>query len=398
MPCDQLQQQVDFLNTEIQELRAEQNAELPDSPAARLIGARIAALLHSRDVKNSELQHCLHANDHGLHICVVTESGGLWHAIRQPVGTGNWTLLGDVKAVVNQGLPRGDNRFVSATLAPQDTGILLYGAFHNFQRGPLSPIGNFLSRTRRHIDGTWEPFHNLGGSFDVVDCAACAGHVHVCGIEHYNNSSNNQGGLLFHTIDGMQPGYGNVNAVVLGQNPGSPDPGVFADVSCAAIGADLHVSATANGNLWHLIRRADGSWTPFGDVRGVALVQNPGTPNPGLFQKVSCTELNGELHVCTSANDTLWHTIRRADTSWYPFGNVTAVVLGQNPNSPNPGTITAVSCSTLAGELHVCASSGSILWHTIRRADGSWTAFENVYASSGTPDLGQIVSVRSSPF
>jgi hypothetical protein len=64
----------------------------------------------------------------------------------------------------------------------------------------------------------------------------------------------------------------------------------------------------------------------------------------------------------------MWHTIRRADGSWQPFfGDVK----GQESN--DPGYFTAVGCAGVGGDLHVVAlTDDGRMWHTIRRASGAW--------------------------
>lgn len=84
-------------------------------------------------------------------------------------------------------------------------------------------------------------------------------------------------------------------------------------------------AVTGNGGLWHTIRQADGSWFPFGDVKKQA-------GDPGGFVDVGCwgaalspaTELQV---VGVIGHGYLWHTIRSGtihsgDGSWQPFGDV----------------------------------------------------------------------------
>jgi hypothetical protein len=77
-------------------------------------------------------------------------------------------------------------------------------------------------------------------------------------------------------------------------------------IASAGVRGELHlIYLTDDGDLHHRIRRADGEWTPWGQIPGQHLVS------------VTCTAVERELHV-TAVNDAgVWfHTIRHPNGQW----------------------------------------------------------------------------------
>src|SRR5215204_745578 len=323
----------------------------------------------------------VHANDPGtfvdvdcggvgreLHICAITNDGKVWHTIRFP--DGSWQgFFGDVK-----GVHAND----PGTFVDVDCG----GVGRELHICAITNDGK-VWHTIRFPDGSWQGFFgdvkgvhaNDPGTFVDVDCGGVGRELHVCAITN--------DGKVWHTIrfaDGSWQGFfGDVKGVH------ANDPGTFVDVDCGGVGRELHVCAITNdGKVWHTIRFADGSWQGFfGDVKGVH------ANDPGTFVDVDCGGVGRELHVCAITNDgKVWHTIRRADGSWQRnFVDVKA-------QTSNPGVFKAVGCIRAGNELHVCAiTNDGKVWHTIRRADGSWQRNFVDLKAQHTNDPGTFVDV-----
>jgi hypothetical protein len=119
--------------------------------------------------------------------------------------------------------------------------------------------------------------------------------------------------------------------------------------------AAVHVcGVNAAGRLWHSIRFANGSWQPFGDVEGQ-------TGEMGDVQAAAATAAGADVHVCVvNAAGRLWHSVRFANGSWQPFGDVE----GQTGDM---GDAQAVAATAVGGDVHVCAvNAAGRLWHSIR--------------------------------
>jgi hypothetical protein len=329
-----------------------------------------------------------------LHVVCIDASRNLWHTIR--LINGNWVPFGPVRDVV----------------LAENPGSLNPGAFDKVDcAGVVNDLhlclqsGNEVAHTIRRINGSWFPFGNL-----LSAARAPSGVIHSVAATQVNGQLN--------VCAAIKTGTGQIESTVhslflaIRSSTGSWRQfenfgGSFEDVACAEDGSQLHFCGTTYDSkgirqnaLEHALRPSGGGpFTPFRDVRSVVLAQNPGSLDPGEFNLVSCAGLAGELHVCTISSGRLFHTIRRTDRSWFPFGNVVDVVVAQNPGSPRPMGLRSISCDMVNGELHlICVDSAGVPWHTVRRAERTWFPFRDVRRTvlsqnPGSPDPGSIQSV-----
>src|SRR5438067_13898981 len=107
------------------------------------------------------------------------------------------------------------------------------------------------------------------------------------------------------------------------------------------------------------MRRADGSWKPLEDVQSVFAI-------PGAVTTVAAAGdgTAGETqYMFATADGHLWHTLRHADGSWQPLGDVQ----GQ---FAIPGAVTTVAATGdgTAGETqYMFATADGQLGHALER-------------------------------
>jgi hypothetical protein len=205
---------------------------------------------------------------------------------------------------------------------------------------------------------------------------------------------------LWHTIrnaDGTWPyQWGNVL-----QTTGAPFRSVQLVATATFANAYLNVLAIDEaGAPWHVLRNPNGSWTAWIDVQKA--IGEAGHPSIGPVSYVATiADLASNLHVLVlDAQRTLWHTIRKADGSWpYAWGNVQAA-MGVNGSASIGPPARVAGAIDPNGDLQIAVlDETGQLRHTIRRNDGSWPfGWGDVDATVPKPPIGQLrfVSVATS--
>ncbi|MFI8106849.1 trypsin-like serine protease, partial [Streptomyces sp. NPDC086023] len=127
----------------------------------------------------------------------------------------------------------------------------------------------------------------------------------------------------------------------------------------------------AGTSLYQGIRLADGSWTGFTDV------QTKATSISGGVRTAAAAGINADTHVVALGGDgKIYHTIRKADGTWGNFGDVGAVAGAL-------GNVTQLSAVSIGNDLHVVAVASGKVFHTLRNATGHWTSFGDVGGAVG---------------
>ncbi|MDJ0384528.1 trypsin-like serine protease [Streptomyces sp. G-G2] len=230
----------------------------------------------------------------------------------------------------------------------------------------LVRAGTGLYQGIRLADGSWTGFTDVqskAGNIGGVRTAAAAGingdtHVVALGTD----------GRLRHTVrkaNGSWGAFGDLSAEA-GALPN------ITQVSTVSIGADLHVVVVAGGKVFHTVRNATGNWTAFGDVAAA-------TGPIGTVTSVATASSGGELHVVAVSGGKAFHTIRRTTAHWTTWGDVAQAAGASGP-------ISSVSMAGAGGDTHlvIATDNGTRQYHSVRYANGTWAPFGDLKSSLGT--------------
>ena len=295
----------------------------------------------------------------------VATAGHLWHTLRR--ANGSWTGLGDVQGQF--AIPGPVAAVSAATGAAGETQFM------------FTTSDGHLWHTLRRANGSWTGLGDVQGQFAIPGpVAAVSATAGAAGETQFMFTTSD--GHLWHTLrraNGSWTGLGDVQGQFA-------IPGPVAAVSAApgAGGETQYMFTTRDGHLWHTLRRANGSWTGLGDVQGQFAIPGPVTAVSAAAGAAGETQF-----MFTTSNGHLWHTLRRANGSWTGLGDVQ----GQ---FAIPGPVASVSAATGApGETQFgFTTSDGHLWHTLRRANGSWTGLGDVQGQFAIP--GPVATVAGS--
>ncbi|WP_053790671.1 S1 family peptidase [Streptomyces sp. XY332] len=282
---------------------------------------------------------------------LVQSGSSLYQGIRLP--DGSWTGFTDVQSKASN---ISGIRSATAAGINGDTHVLA-----------ISNSGG-LFHTIRKADGTWTGFGNVGdiagvlGNLTQVSAVSIGNDVHVVAVAD---------GKIFHT---MRNGAG--EWTIFGNLASVAGPiGTVTAAATAGAGGQLQVTAISGGKAFHTIRNTAGKWSIWGNVAGAASPTGPITA-----VTMAGTGSDAHIIIATDNGAHQYHAIRKGDGNWETFGDLKDVL--------GTITAKSVGAAAVNGELQLAVTTAdNKALHTIRHTDRTWntTSSVDLQGTSGTP-------------
>jgi hypothetical protein len=285
---------------------------------------------------------------------VGVSGGSIWHTIRDPLK--GWDPWDEVTA--SAGPVVDPPREIACAFVA--------GVLHVCV---TTAVGGLI-HTIRFGKGNWQPWGDAGSvgfstvlGLSLVGSASIGSGLVVC-VDGFKRSSGTHTQSL--------PAVWRSDRTAAGWSaPGSVTDAYLSisDIACASVsGSELHVLARCVDRissaelLIHTIWYPSGASQPLGDQD---VIKNfPGSSMSSLkrTRTVAAAGIGQALHVVASDGIELFHTIRIDNTRWQgTFGLVRPSV-----DASFLAPLTGPACANDGGNLHVCAISNGAIFHTIR--------------------------------
>lgn len=230
----------------------------------------------------------------------------------------------------------------------------------------------YLSHAIRHGDGSWDRFNPLEVGTRVTEVLASTvsdGELHLL---HQGFLSNMPPAAT--TVLRTRHRDGSWSSHPLNTTTLPGDHGI------AVVNGELHIVKTGGSGMYHYVRYRDGSWSMPMEF-------------PKLGTGASLANVGGVLHLMSSSGNmnTVLHLMTWQNGTW--SAPVETAVL------PHPGgDVTRLGIAAVGADLHAVVRTPEerLLLHSIRRPDGSWTAWGDVGREAGVQGVPDAISVTRS--
>ncbi|MFJ4965351.1 hypothetical protein ACIP6P_23350 [Streptomyces sp. NPDC088729] len=272
---------------------------------------------------------------------------------------GTWTAPSPLSGAGDSFRYVGSRQAVSAT---PDGGVQVLG---------IGLDGNIWHNIRG-ANGTWQGWNALPAA-DNKKVGFAATDIAITGLPDGSAqiAAVGKDGYAYHNIrraDGSWQGW----AAIAGTDAGRLKAGRIAAAGMPDGSARFLVFG-GDGRMRMGIRAAGGSWSPWSTVAGVNAPDFAG-------RELSIAALpNGDSQIAAIGNDgNIWHTIRRADGSWQGWNGPAGV------STDMMGASSVAITGMPGGDSQVAAVGldGNV-YHAVRRSGGEWTPFRPVGGAGG---------------
>ncbi|MFJ8163619.1 CHAP domain-containing protein [Streptomyces sp. NPDC096136] len=292
----------------------------------------------------------------------VSQGGDLYHAIRD--ASGGWASFQPLNGADGAAFFNASEESITST-PDGSTQTLATGKDGN------------LYHTARYPDGTWQGWNRVDGANGAPAFAAQG--MSIAGMPNGDAQTmaiGNNGGI-YHNVrfkDGSWQGWsrlGDWQAKKVAAT-GMPD----GSVQSLIVGMD--------GNVYHNVRKTDGTWQGWYATDGAN-----GAPTFAASSIAIAALPNGDAQLLAVGTDgNTWHNIRKADGTWQGWSRMD----GANGAPTFSASSLAITGLPNGDAQLLAVGTDGKAWHDIRKADGTWQGWRSTgqgarkVSLTGTPD------------